>query len=129
MGMLILFSGLYTGIIKVNMIGKVSDLFLENLAFFFLPAGVSLITCFTLLQGKWTAIFVVSLVSTVVTLAATGLTVQLVKRSLGREPAEAVCCIENEGDESDRGNEANESASGARPKRAHACENGAEEVS
>lgn len=96
-GMLILFFGLYTGIIKLDMIGKISDFLLENLAFFFLPAGVSLITCFALLEGKWTAILMVSLISTVITLAATGLTVELVKRSLRGKPSRAACGTENEG--------------------------------
>ena len=41
-GMLILFVGLYTGIIKLKMIDKISDFLLENLAFFFLPAGSAL---------------------------------------------------------------------------------------
>lgn len=87
-GMLIPFFGLYSGVIKLDMISKVSDFFLENLAFFFLPAGVSLITCFALLEGKWIAILTVSLVSTVVTLAVAGFTVELFKRSLAKKPAE-----------------------------------------
>lgn len=95
MGMLILFLGLYTGIIKIKMIGKISAFLLENLAFFFLPAGVSLITCFSLLEGKWTAILGVSLISTVVTLGVTGLTVELVKKSLEKNRIKAACCGEN----------------------------------
>ncbi len=122
-GMLILFFGLYTGIIKLNMIGKISEFLLDNLAFFFLPAGISLITCFALLEGKWTAVLVVSLISTIITLAVTGLTVELVQRSLGRKPAKEACCIENEGDKGDEGR------SGTNTKRVHACEKGAEEVS
>jgi holin-like protein len=122
-GMLILFFGLSTGIIKLNMIGKISDFLLENLAFFFLPAGVSLIACFALLEGKWTAILVVSLISTVITLAVTGLTVELVKRSLGRKLAKEACCIENEGTKGDK------RRSGTNTKKVHACEKGAEEVS
>ncbi|MCQ1536333.1 CidA/LrgA family protein [Methanosarcina sp. KYL-1] len=84
-GMLLLFFGLYAGIIKLEMIGKVSDFLLDNLAFFFLPAGVSLITCFALLEGKWTEILEISVLSTVIILAVTGLTVQLVKKFLGRK--------------------------------------------
>ena len=91
MGMLILFLGLYTGIIKLKMIGKISDFLLDNLAFFFLPAGVSLITCFALLEGKWTAVLGVSLISTVVTLGVTGLTVELVKKSLVKKPVKVAC--------------------------------------
>jgi holin-like protein len=125
-GMLILFFSLYTGIIKLNMIGKISDFLLENLAFFFLPAGISLITCFALLEGKWTTILVVSLLSTVITLAVTGLTVELIKRSLGRKLAKKTCCIENEASKSDKSDKGN---SGTNVKRVHACEKGAEEVS
>lgn len=95
-GMLILFLGLYTGIIKLKMIGKISDFLLDNLVFFFLPAGVSLITCFSLLEGKWTAILEVSLISTVVTLGVTGLTVEFVKKFLGKKPVKAACFGGNE---------------------------------
>jgi holin-like protein len=122
-GMLILFFGLYTGIIKLNMIDKISEFLLDNLAFFFLPAGISLITCFALLEGKWTAVLVVSLISTIITLAVTGLTVEFVQRSLGRKPVKEACCIENEGDKGNKGR------SGTNTKRVHACEKGAEEVS
>ena len=88
MGMLILFFGLYTGVIKLEMIDKISDFLLENLAFFFLPAGVSLMTSFGLLEGKWTSILEISLISTLVTLVVTGLTVEFVKNSL-RQKAES----------------------------------------
>jgi holin-like protein len=81
-GMLILFFGLYTGIIKLDTIGKISDFLLENLAFFFLPAGVSLITSFALLEGKWISILEISILSTVIILVVTGLTVEFVKKSL-----------------------------------------------
>ncbi len=126
MGMLILFFSLYTGIINLNMIGKISDFLLENLAFFFLPAGISLINCFAQLEGKWTAILVISLISTVVTLGVTGLTVEFVKRSLERKPAKTACCIEKEGNKVHKGNK---SKSETNTKRVHACENGAEKVS
>ena len=85
LGMIILFLGLYTGIIKLKTIDKISDFLLENLAFFFLPAGVSLITSFVLLEGKWPAILGVSLLSTVITLGITGLTVQFIKKFLGKK--------------------------------------------
>ncbi|WP_292374635.1 MULTISPECIES: CidA/LrgA family protein [unclassified Methanosarcina] len=127
-GMLILFFGLYTGIIKLNLIGKISEFLLDNLAFFFLPAGISLITCFTLLEGKLTVIIVVSLISTVVTMAVTGLTVELVKKFLARKPAKAACCIENGGNKGSKSN-SNKSRSGINTKRMHTCEKRAEEES
>lgn len=82
LGMLILFFGLYSGLIKLEMIDRISDFLLENLAFFFLPAGVSLITCFAVLEGKLTAVVGVSVISTVVILGVTGLTVELIKKFL-----------------------------------------------
>ncbi len=82
LGMLILFFGLYTGVIKLEMIDRISDFLLDNLAFFFLPAGVSLITCFAVLEGKLTAVIGVSIISTVIILGVTGLTVEFVKKFL-----------------------------------------------
>lgn len=86
LGMLILFFALLTGIIKLEMIDRISDFLLGNLAFFFLPAGVSLITCFSVLEGKWTAVLGISIISTVVILSVTGLTVEFVKKLTQKKP-------------------------------------------
>lgn len=122
MGMLILFFSLYTGVIKLNMIDKVSDFLLENMAFFFLPAGASLITCFALLEGKMTDILAVSLISTFIIMAVTGLTVELVQRFFRRKPVKRACQIEN------IGNKANNNESGRNTKSVHVRENRREEV-
>lgn len=102
LGMLILFFGLLAGIIKLEMINRITDFLLDNLAFFFLPAGVSLITCFSVLEGKWTAVLGVSVISTVVILGVTGLTVEFVKKlilkkSVDTESIEIVLSEEREG--------------------------------
>lgn len=122
LGMLILFFSLYTGVVKLNVIDKISDFLLENMAFFFLPAGASLITCFTLLEGKLTAILAVSLISTFVILAVTGLTVELVQRFFRKKPAKMDCHIEN------IDNKSNNNESGRNTKNVHARENRREEV-
>lgn len=122
LGMLILFFSLYTGVVKLNMIDKISDFLLENMAFFFLPAGASLITCFALLEGKLTAILAVSLISTFVILAVTGLTVELVQRFFRKKPVKIASRIEN------KGNKANNNGSGRNTKSVHAHENRREEV-
>jgi holin-like protein len=82
LGMMILLFCLYIGIIKLEMIDKISDFLLENLAFFFLPATVSLVTFFTLLEGNWALILGISIISTVITLAVTGFTVEFVQKLL-----------------------------------------------
>ena len=66
------------------MIDRISDFLLENLSFFFLPAAVSLITSFGLLEGKWSEILTVSIISTVIILGVTGLTVEFAKKFLQR---------------------------------------------
>lgn len=88
--MLILFFGLYSGVIKLEMIDRISDFLLDNLAFFFLPAGVILITCFAVLEGKLVAVIGVSVISTVIILGVTGLTVEFVKKFLQRRSMKEV---------------------------------------
>lgn len=93
LGMFILFFGLCTGIIKLNKIEKISDFLLDNMAFFFLPASVSLITFFVFLKGKLIDIIAVSFISTFIILIVTGYTVELVQRLLRRK-SEIACCME-----------------------------------
>lgn len=45
-GLILLFLALQKGIIKVEMIEDVCDFLLSNMSFFFIPAGVGLITSF-----------------------------------------------------------------------------------
>jgi holin-like protein len=80
MGMLILLFFLLTGIIKLSMIEDVSNFMLRHLSFFFVPAGVGLITCFSILEGKWVALTIISVVSTVIIAVTTGITVQILMR-------------------------------------------------
>jgi holin-like protein len=94
LGMFLLFFGLLTGIVKLTSVDKISNFLLDNLAFFFLPAGVSIITSFALLEGKWTKVFLVSFTSTIIALAVTGLTVEFVKKFT----------IKNQGNEALSGN-------------------------
>ncbi|WP_340818084.1 CidA/LrgA family protein [Methanolobus sp. WCC4] len=80
LGMVILLIFLLTGVIKLSMIEDVSNFFLKHLAFFFIPAAVGIITCFTILEGKWTALFIISVVSTFIIAVVTGATVQILMR-------------------------------------------------
>jgi holin-like protein len=80
-GMLILFICLSTGIIKIEAIEEASKFFLDHLAFFFLPAGVGLITSVGVLKDYWLYIVLITIISTIVVMVTTGITVQLFKRS------------------------------------------------
>ncbi|TQD24384.1 CidA/LrgA family protein [Methanolobus vulcani] len=77
LGMVLLLVLLLTGVVKLSMIEDVSNFLLKHLSFFFIPAAVGLITCFTVLEGKWTALFIISVVSTFIIAVVTGATVQL----------------------------------------------------
>ncbi|MEZ5336090.1 MAG: CidA/LrgA family protein [Methanolobus sp.] len=77
LGMILLLFLLLTGVIKISMIEDVSNFMLKHLSFFFIPAAVGLITCFSILEGKWTALVFISVISTFIIAAVTGMTVQV----------------------------------------------------
>jgi holin-like protein len=75
-GMLLLLFLLMTKIVKLEMIEEVSDFFLKHLAFFFIPAGVSLMAKFGLIKDSIWQILLICIVVTLAVIAVTGLTVQ-----------------------------------------------------
>jgi len=79
-GMVLLFVCLCTGIIKLEMIAEISKFLIDHLAFFFIPAGVGLIAYFDLLKENFIAIFGISLIVTIVVMAITGQTVQILRK-------------------------------------------------
>ena len=66
-GMLLLFICLLTGILKIEHIQEKADFLLENMAFFFVPAGVSIINYFDVLKSTWIQLVVICVISTVIT--------------------------------------------------------------
>ncbi|WP_099187246.1 CidA/LrgA family protein [Tepidibacter mesophilus] len=79
-GMILLFISLITGIIKLYMIEDISNFLLNNLAFFFIPPGVGLISSLDILKGQWFILFFISIVSTILVIFTTGFTIQILKR-------------------------------------------------
>ena len=82
LGMILLIIILFSRIIKVEMIEEISDFLLKHLAFFFIPAGVGLISNLELLKEQWLPILIICLISTLMVIIVTGLTIQFVKRRL-----------------------------------------------
>ncbi|MCY6370261.1 CidA/LrgA family protein [Clostridium ganghwense] len=76
LGMLILLTCLCTRVIKLDMIEEFSNFLLDHLAFFFIPAGVGLISCFPILKDNWIAIIAISFFSTIIIMSSTGIIVQ-----------------------------------------------------
>ena len=75
-GMVILFLLLYLKVIKVEQISTISNFFLDHLAFFFIPAGVGLISSFSVIKDIWLQLLIVCFVTTAITMICTGLVVQ-----------------------------------------------------
>lgn len=78
-GMILLLLGLMTGVIKLKHIEETSEFLLDHLAFFFVPAGVGIISSLDVMKGNWVPIFVIIVISTIVVMVTTGITVQLLK--------------------------------------------------
>lgn len=79
-GMLLMTAGLQMGIIKLDSVKEASDALISNMALFFVPNGVALMLYFDIIKAEFWPIVIATLVSTLVVLAATGWTYQLVRR-------------------------------------------------
>lgn len=77
-GMIILLILLCTKVIKVEKIESISTFFLDHLAFFFIPAGVGLISSFDSVKNSLIYILILCLITTVLAIVSTGLIVQFI---------------------------------------------------
>lgn len=81
-GMILLLLCLLTGVLKIEHVQEKADFLLGNMAFFFVPAGVSIINYFDILKSSIFQLIVICVVSTVITFAATAYSVTLTVRLL-----------------------------------------------
>jgi len=79
-GMLLLFIGLQTKVIKPEWVADTANALTGNMAFFFVPAGVGIMVAFDILAKSWHEILFISLLSTICVIAAVGLTQQWMER-------------------------------------------------
>ena len=75
-GMVLLLLCLLTGILKIEHIQEKADFLLSNMAFFFVPAGVSIINYFDILKSTAVQLVIICTVSTVITFAVTAWSVK-----------------------------------------------------
>lgn len=83
-GMLLLTAALQLRIVRLRHVEKVSDFLVHNLGFFFVPAGVGLMSCLGLIARQWVPIVSSMIVSTAVIIVVTGHVHQLVSRRMRR---------------------------------------------
>jgi len=79
-GMLLMFVGLQTKIIKPSWVAATANALTGNMALFFVPAGVGIMVELDVLAKSWHEILFISLLSTVCVIAAVGLTQQWMER-------------------------------------------------
>ena len=75
-GMVLLLALLLSRVLRVDHIREKSDFLLGNMAFFFLPAGVSIINYFDVLQSTAVQLVIICLLTTVITFFVTALSVK-----------------------------------------------------
>lgn len=83
LSMVLLLGALLLKIIKIEHIQEKANFLLDNMAFFFIPAGVSIIENFSYLQNALIAFVVICFISMVVTFVATAYSVAFVMRLMG----------------------------------------------
>ena len=76
LSMIILFLLLFFRVIKVDHIQQKADFLLKNMSFFFIPAGIGILSSFDLIRSSILPLITVIIVTTVLTFGATALTVQ-----------------------------------------------------
>ncbi|MFV0505454.1 MAG: CidA/LrgA family protein [Bacteroidales bacterium] len=76
-GMIVLLVLLFSGLIKEKHIRETADFMLQNMGFFFIPAGVSVMISYNALRGHYTETVLVIILSTIVVIAVTALASEL----------------------------------------------------
>lgn len=76
LSMIILFILLFFRVIKVDHIRQKADFLLKNMSFFFIPAGIGILSSFDLIRSSILPLITVIIVTTILTFGATALTVQ-----------------------------------------------------
>lgn len=85
LGMLILLLLLCTKIVKVEHVDNVSTFLLDHLAFLFIPAGVGVLNAMNVLKGNITNLLIIVITSTMLIMAVTGITVELVMKTMNKK--------------------------------------------
>jgi holin-like protein len=85
MGMILLLILLCTNVIKLEMVDTVSNFFLDHLAFFFIPAGVGLLTSLSVIKDSYIRLLIVCFLTTVITISVTALVVEFMTKEEDKE--------------------------------------------
>lgn len=90
LGMLVLLILLLARVIRPSYIEQTSDFLLKNMAFFFLPACISILEVFPLIRNIVLPLLIICVVTTLLTAAATAYTTRFVSRLLQKRSSKKV---------------------------------------
>lgn len=75
-GILLMFAGLKTGVVPHESVRDTGRFLIEIMPMMFIPAAVGLITAWKLIRQSWFAYIVITVITTVVVMAVSGLVTQ-----------------------------------------------------
>ena len=84
-GMILLFILLKAKVVKLESINEVSNFFLDNMAIFFIPAGVSLIKSLDLISDNVFVLLITIFISTIIVMYVTGKLVDIMINKKSKE--------------------------------------------
>ena len=79
-GLILLLVALLTGSIKLERVEETADFLVEIMPVMFIPAGVGLLTAWSVLQPIWLPVVVITILTTVIVMVVTGRVTQFVIR-------------------------------------------------
>lgn len=88
-GMVLLFIALHYKWLKVSQVEEVGNFLTDNMAIFFIPAGVGLMTNFNILGDVWWQLLITLVITTTLMLGFVGLVVQFMKRRAEGSPSKS----------------------------------------
>lgn len=83
-GMVLLLILLGTHVLKTKYVSEACDYLIDNMSIFFIPAGVAIMGCFSLLEGAAAKFALVCITTTVLVFLATSYTVLLVSKIMAK---------------------------------------------
>jgi holin-like protein len=80
LGLMVLFLALLSGLVKAEWVEDAADFLLTHMAFFFLPAGVGLMTSAGILKGNALPFAIIIILTTAVVWTVTAFTVKTLRK-------------------------------------------------
>lgn len=87
-GMVLLFLALHFNVVKLEQVDEVGTWLTDNMAIFFVPAGVGLMTNFDVLAESWIQLVIIMVVTVALMMTFVGRVVQKIKRQSETNEAE-----------------------------------------